>query len=530
MVWLKSAVLCLSIASVGQAGEVELLDFTAPWCGPCQQMSPIVDSLTAKGYKIRKVDFDRERALVAQYKITAIPCFVMLANGQEVDRVVGGATPAQLERMFQTATARQASAGAPPTAGLQPMYAAPAAPSPTPAQLAAIANSKSAGNFPANVEQHPFVPNAPTALQGPHRPQLAAAGSALNAGNETAKTCLASSVRLKIEDPNGNSVGSGTIIDSRAGEALVLTCGHVFRDSAGKGKIRVDLFGPGAPKGLEGTLVGYDLKRDVGLVSIRPTTPVTVARLAPLSYVPKRGDVVMNVGCDNGREPTVIRSHINGVDKYAGPSNIQVAGQPVEGRSGGGLFTADGVVIGVCNAADPTDNEGLYAGIRTIHEQVAHHDLSEMLTGSAGQVQLAGGVPPAMLKAMPGVSAMEPPSRILPTSADAPLGTMPNAGSAAGMSAAEHAMLDKVRAHGPDSELLIIVRPRASQGGQSDSLVLDRASPEFLRQLTATRQTRTSQHPTSMDTVSPTPQIPAGREPLRTADSWQPPTSPQRFR
>jgi hypothetical protein len=70
---------------------------------------------------------------------------------------------------------------------------------------------------------------------------------------------------------------------------------------------------------------------------------------------------------------------------------------------------------------------------------------------------------------------------------------------------------------------LIIVRPTTPQVGESDALVLDRASPEFLRQLTAVRQQRTSQHPTI-------PATPAAREPLRTADSWQPPTSPQRYR
>ena len=48
-------------------------------------------------------------------------------------------------------------------------------------------------------------------------------------------------MRLRIDDADGHSVGSGTIIDTRSGEALVLTCGHIFRDSQGKGKITIDL-------------------------------------------------------------------------------------------------------------------------------------------------------------------------------------------------------------------------------------------------------------------------------------------------
>ena len=51
-------------------------------------------------------------------------------------------------------------------------------------------------------------------------------------------------MRLTIEDRDGFSYGSGTIIIARQGEALVLTCGHIFRDSQGKGKILIDVFGP----------------------------------------------------------------------------------------------------------------------------------------------------------------------------------------------------------------------------------------------------------------------------------------------
>src|SRR5690606_20861721 len=80
---------------------------------------------------------------------------------------------------------------------------------------------------------------------------------------------IASSVRLTISDPQGISYGSGTIIDARGGEALVLTCGHIFRDSQGKGEISVDLLVPGGPQKLPGKIVAYDDKHsDIGLVSI----------------------------------------------------------------------------------------------------------------------------------------------------------------------------------------------------------------------------------------------------------------------
>ena len=47
-----------------------------------------------------------------------------------------------------------------------------------------------------------------------------------------------------------------------------------------------------------------------------------------------------SVGCNNGEDPTVQRSRINSLDRFLGPPNLQVAGQPIIGRSGGGLFSA----------------------------------------------------------------------------------------------------------------------------------------------------------------------------------------------
>ena len=111
------------------------------------------------------------------------------------------------------------------------------------------------------------------------------------------------------------------------------------------------------------------------------------AALAPAGYVVKCGDTVINVGCDNGREPSARQSHVTSTDKFLPRPNIQVAGQPVEGRSGGGLFTADCLVIGVCNAADPADNEGLYAGVGSIHGELARKGLTEMMVGAAPVLQ-----------------------------------------------------------------------------------------------------------------------------------------------
>ena len=97
-----------------------------------------------------------------------------------------------------------------------------------------------------------------------------------------------------------------------------------------------------------------DLKSDVGLVSFRPGCPVRTVRLASASYQVRRNDPVVSIGCNNGSEPTVRSSRVTSLDKFLGPPNIQVAGQPVQGRSGGGLFSADGRVIASCPTTGAT--------------------------------------------------------------------------------------------------------------------------------------------------------------------------------
>ena len=112
----------------------------------------------------------------------------------------------------------------------------------------------------------------------------------------------------------------------------------------------------------------------------------------------------MTVGCNGGADPTLHHSRITAVDKYLGPANVQVAGQPVQGRSGGGLFGIDGTLIGVCNAADPADNEGLFAALPSIHEQLEEAGLAFVYRNvypSGGLTDLAGAGGSAHVPAMP---------------------------------------------------------------------------------------------------------------------------------
>lgn len=82
------------------SGDAILYDFQAEWCGPCKRMDPLVQSLISRGYPIKQVDVDENRSLAARYGVNGIPCFVLVVDGQEVDRVVGMVPLSRLERMF----------------------------------------------------------------------------------------------------------------------------------------------------------------------------------------------------------------------------------------------------------------------------------------------------------------------------------------------------------------------------------------------------------------------------------------------
>lgn len=81
-----------------------LVDFWAEWCGPCKQLSPIVDELAAdlKGkLKVVKVNVDEASELAATHNIMSIPTLMVFKNGQAVDQFVGAMGKPQLLAKIQ---------------------------------------------------------------------------------------------------------------------------------------------------------------------------------------------------------------------------------------------------------------------------------------------------------------------------------------------------------------------------------------------------------------------------------------------
>ena len=81
-----------------------VLQFTAEWCGPCKQLSPILDKIAAdyaaKGVKLVRIDVDQEKLIAAQFRIQSIPTVYAFFQGQPVADLTNYRTEAQLKRIL----------------------------------------------------------------------------------------------------------------------------------------------------------------------------------------------------------------------------------------------------------------------------------------------------------------------------------------------------------------------------------------------------------------------------------------------
>jgi thiol-disulfide isomerase/thioredoxin len=347
-----------------RSAEPLLLDFHASWCGPCQQMRPAVEQLIRKGYRVKSIDIDRSPEVAERYQVSEVPTFIVVdADGRAVSRTKGAQPASQLARLYLAAKAK---AGPPPAE-------APAAARDEPADA-------DDDDEPVEAERH----------DDDDRP----APPAVNPKPwETV-------VRIKVHNQGTTGFGSGTIIHSTPKESLILTCAHIFKLDGPRQappakfplRLTIDLFDGNlvgqtvhyANETFEGEAIDYDFARDVGLIRIRPGRRLPSARVIPAHWKPQAKMAMITVGCSEGHDATAwstmirnpgLRGILSGNSTYEA---IECTSAPKQGRSGGGLFTTDGYVAGVCDFAEPRGNHGLYASPRSIHHLLDRNNLTAL--------------------------------------------------------------------------------------------------------------------------------------------------------
>jgi len=333
-----------------QPQDVNLYYFTNPGCPPCRQVSPGIQTLKQEGYNVTTIVLNENPAWGEKFQVQRVPTVIMVVNQRVVGRHEGVIGAETLREWFAVM-------------GVRPAVASPSARS----------SSETTGN------------RAASSSSTMHR------GTSIPA-DEPERIALRGTVRLKVEDQQGASYATGTVVHCHAGEWLVMTCGHAFREAGYRGKITGEYnFGDGEVRAAPAELISYDAgPRDIALVAMQTGEMIEPIKIASPQLLPQVNDSVFSIGCDQGAPPTIRNTQIKNQSLYDGAAKWVIHGRPTIGRSGGGLFNRAGELIGVCNAAMVDADEGVYTSLETVHWQIAQANLSHLFEG---QTRLAANGP-----------------------------------------------------------------------------------------------------------------------------------------
>jgi hypothetical protein len=351
-------------------------------------MRRAVEQLSRQGYPIKSIDIDQSPELATRYRVQSVPTFIVIdGSGRVLDRTAGLQPAADLARFYRAAALK-----AEPPANSR-AHAGPR-------ERAADDD----GDDPDPDEPPPRIVRGQNAADPPEEPDDRDEPRFTNPNPwETV-------VRIKVMGAHSIGFGSGTIIHSTPEESLIITCAHIFKLDGRRQalpaqfprRIMIDLF-DGKLRGtspaqvhyletVEGKAIDYDFIRDVGLIRIRPGRRLPSCRVVPAHWEPKSRMKMLTVGCSEGHDATawhtsIVRPRMQGLFGNTAYEAVECMIAPKQGRSGGGLFTEDGYIAGVCNFAEPQGDHGLYATPRSIYSLLDRNNLMALY----GPVTRGGG-------------------------------------------------------------------------------------------------------------------------------------------
>src|ERR671930_360638 len=94
-------------AEVVESEIAVVVDFWAPWCGPCRMVSPVLEQINAEREDLRvvKLNVDENQTTAMRFEILSIPTMILFKNGQVAKKVIGALPKARLEAEFEPALA-----------------------------------------------------------------------------------------------------------------------------------------------------------------------------------------------------------------------------------------------------------------------------------------------------------------------------------------------------------------------------------------------------------------------------------------
>ena len=302
-----------ALADVPLPGKATLYAFLAQEHRWSPSLRSRVRSIAESGKRTEEFEFDESRDLAKQCGVRSAPGFVLAYKGRVCDRYVGVPTRSRLAGMYEFARL----------------------------------NHK---NLATLVKKGP-----------------------IRTIDRVSPEILRATVRITV-DSEPSSTGSGTIVRVGDGDALVVTCGHLFDHWEVGDGIGVTVFDQRGSVRYEARRLAHDARSDVGLVLAKGIREAAVVPLADPSYRPRVGDQVVVSGCDYGSRPSGSVTEIAAFDRFLGPGDIAVDAIPVHGRSGGGLISKEGKLIGVCNGINHVNREGVYASLKSVRELLGKVD------------------------------------------------------------------------------------------------------------------------------------------------------------